>query len=99
MIYEFRRAQIVTVSRRRDFETRLVAVDVVRGIVGTKTIHRFDTRLLPLAARCVDHLAGTIDLFPMREPVTLARHTPIPVGEANLSFGQARRGLLQTAKA
>lgn len=95
LIFEFRRAHIVTVSRRGELETRLVAVDPVRGVVGTKTIHRFDTRLLSLAARCVDHLAGTIDLFPMRERTTLAHRTQIPVGEANLAFGQGTRGPLQ----
>jgi hypothetical protein len=93
LIFEFRRAHIVTVSRRGDLETRLIAVDPVRGIVGTKTIHRFDTRLLALAARCVDHLAGMIDLFPMRERATLAHHTQIPVGEANLSFGPINRAV------
>ncbi len=96
LIFEFRRAHILSVSRRGDLETRFVAVDPVRGVVGTKTIHRFDTHLLALANRCVEHLAGTIDLFPMRERVTLAQRTQIPVGEANLSFASGARGRLPT---
>ena len=40
LIFEFRRAHILSVSRRGEIETRLVAVDPVRGVVGTKTIHR-----------------------------------------------------------
>lgn len=97
LIFEFRRAHILSVSRRGELETRLVAVDPVRGVVGTKTIHRFDTRLLALATRCVEHLAGTIDLFPMRERVTLAHRTQIPVGEADLSFAAGKRGARQVA--
>lgn len=97
LIFEFRRAHILSVSRRGELEIRFVAVDPVRGVVGTKTIHRFDTRLLPLAARCVEHLAGTIDLFPMRERATLAHPTQIPIGEANLSFASGKRGALQAA--
>jgi hypothetical protein len=85
MIFEFRRAYILRVDRRGDLETRFVAIDPVRGIVGTKTMHKFDTRLLALASRCVEHLAGAIDLFPMRDRPTLEA-ARIPVGEANLSF-------------
>lgn len=94
LIYEFRRAHILTTSRRGELETRLVAVDPVRGVVGTKTIHRFDTRLLALAARCVDHLAGAIDLLPTRERMAPAHRTPIPDGEANLAFAAPNRGRL-----
>ncbi len=87
LIFEFRRAQILSVSRRGDLETRLVAVDPVRGVIGTKTIHRFDTRLLALASRCVEHLSGAIDLFPTRERASHMQRVPIPSGEANLAFG------------
>lgn len=87
LLFEFRRAHILTVHRRGDLETRLVAVDPVRGIVGTKTIHRFNTRLSALATRCVEHLAGALDLFPPRERQPLIHRVSIPVGEANLSFG------------
>ncbi len=59
-------------------------------------VHRFDTRLLALAARCVEHLAGTFDLFPLRERPTPAHQAPIPVGEANLKFGHGIRGALQS---
>lgn len=93
MIFEFRRAYIVTVARRGDLETRLVAIDPLRGGVGTKTVHRFDTRLLALATRCVEHLAGAIDLFPMRDKAYVPGNNRIPEGEANLSFdaGRGRR--------
>jgi len=68
MIFEFRRAHILSVSRRADLETRLVAMDSPSaGLSGRKTIYRFDTRLLALASRCVEHLSGAIDLFPARE--------------------------------
>jgi len=91
MIFEFRRAYILTVARRGDLETRLVAIDPLRGIVGTKTVHRFDTRLLALSARCVEHLAGDIDLFPMRDKAYVTGNSRIPEGEANLSFDANRR--------
>ena len=91
MIFEFRRAYILTVARRGDLETRLVAVDPLRGVVGTKTIHRFDTKLVALAIRCVEHLAGAIDLFPMRDRAYVAKDVRIPEGEANLSFNTAKR--------
>lgn len=90
MIFEFRRAYILTVARRGDLETRLVAVDPLRGVVGTKTIHRFDTKLVALATRCVEHLAGAIDLFPMRDRAYVAKDVRIPEGEANLSFNTAK---------
>lgn len=92
MIFEFRRAYILRVDRRGDLETRLVAIDPVRGVVGTKTIHRFDTRLVGLATRCTEHLAGAIDLFPMRDRAPLAQRTQLPEGEANLSFETRQRG-------
>lgn len=93
MIYEFRRAHILSVSRRGEVETRLVAVDPVRGVVGTKTIHRFDTRLLALATRCVEHLSGAIDLYPARTYESPTSRVAIPAGEANLSFGSRRNAV------
>lgn len=91
LIFEFRRAHILSVSRRGDLETRLVAVDPARGVIGTKTIHRFDTRLLALASRCVEHLSGAIDLFPARDRASFMQRVQIPIGEANLSFGSPGR--------
>lgn len=85
MIFEFQRAHILKADRRGELETRFVAIDPVRGIVGTKTVHRFDTRLVRLAARCVEHLSGSIDLFPMREPMP-THHERVPEGEANIHF-------------
>lgn len=98
MIYEFRRAHILTVTSRGDVETRFVAVDPVRGIVGTKAIHRFDTKLLALTARCVDHLAGLVDLFPAPDRVGYARRPPVPSGEADLILGPSRRPTLNSQK-
>ena len=86
LIFEFQRAHILSVNRRGDLETRLVAVHPALGIVGTKTGHRFNTRWSALAIRCVEHLAGAVDLFPPRERPTRTCRTQIPVGEANLSF-------------
>jgi len=91
MIFEFRRAYILTVARRGELDTRLVAVDPLRGVVGTKTIHRFDTKLVSLATRCVEHLAGAIDLFPMRDRTCVAEKRRIPEGEANMSFETGKR--------
>jgi len=91
IIFEFRRAYILRVTRRGDLETRLVAVDPLRGVVGTKTIHRFDTRLISLVTRCTEHLAGAIDLFPMRDRAGATRDVRIPEGEANLSFDSGKR--------
>ena len=41
-------------------------------------IHRFDTKLVALATRCVEHLAGAIDLFPMRDRAYVAKDVPLP---------------------
>lgn len=57
----------------------------------TKTVHRFDTRMLSLAARCVEHLAGALDLFPMREAPVSRQQNRVPDGEANLSFTSPTR--------
>ncbi len=89
MIFEFQRAQILSVNNRGDVELRLIAVHPVLGIIGTKTIHRFNTRLTPLTTRCAEHLAGGIELFPAR-PARLFR-IPIPEGEANLIFDSTVR--------
>lgn len=86
LIFEFTRAHILSLDRRGDLETRLVAVHPVLGVVGTKTIYRFNVRLSALAARCMEHLAGAVDLFPPREHSPRASRGQIPVGEANLSF-------------
>ena len=86
MIFEFQRGQVFSVTRRGDVETRLVAVHPALGFVGTKTIHRFNTRLCGLALRCTEHLAGAIDLFPPREHPARMYRVRIPEGEANLAF-------------
>ena len=86
MIFEFRRAMVLTVGDRREVEVRMVAVHPVTGAVGTKTIYRFNARYLGLTARCLEYLSGAIDLYPPP-----ARHVPramrdVPEGEANLTF-------------
>ena len=86
LIFEFQRAHILSVTRRGDLETRLVAVHPTLGVVGTKTVHRFNTRLSALANRCVEHLAGAVDLFPAREQSGRTYRVHVPAGEANLSF-------------
>lgn len=86
MIFEFQRAKVLSVNQRGDLEMRLVAVHPVLGVVGTKTISRFNTRLSPLAMRCTEYLAGAVDLFPFRERPTRTSRIPIPEGEADLSF-------------
>lgn len=86
LIFEFQRAHIVSVNRRGDLEVRLVAVHPVLGVVGTKTIYRFNTRFSALAARCVEHLAGAVDLFPPREHLPRTCRVQIPAGEADLTF-------------
>lgn len=87
MIFEFRRAMILTVGRKRDVELRLVAVHTTHGTIGTKTIYRFNTRYLPLVGRCQEYLSGAIDLYPPPERFVRPLLARIPEGEANLSFG------------
>lgn len=91
MIFEFRRAIVLTVGDRKEVEARMVAVHPVTGVIGTKTVYRFNARYLGLTARCLEYLAGAIDLYPAPE-----RHVPremreVPAGEANLSFEPRRR--------
>jgi hypothetical protein len=90
MIFEFRRAHVLTVSKRGDVEIRFVAVQPVSGIVGTKTIHSFNTRYSPLAGRCLEYLAGAIDLFPAKTRADRFQRAPIPAGEADLTFAVQR---------
>ncbi len=92
MIFEFQRAQIVSVTRRGDLEPRLVAVHPVLGVVGTQTLHRFNTRFCALAMRCMEHLTGAVDLFPPRPQARQTRRIDIPAGAANLTFEAASRG-------
>jgi len=92
MIFEFQRAQILSVNRRGDVETRLVAVHPVLGVVGTQTLHRFNTRFCALATRCMEHLTGAVDLFPPRPQARQARRMEIPAGEANLNFDSVPKG-------
>lgn len=57
LIFEFRRAHILSVSRRGDLEVRLVAVDPVRGAIGTKTSERRTCRSVRPAS-CVPSPRG-----------------------------------------
>lgn len=91
LIFEFRRAHVLTVSKRGEAELRFVAVHPVTGVVGTKTVYTFNMRFSPLANRCLEHLAGAIDLFPPKPPHPRFERAPIPAGEADLTFGAARR--------
>ena len=93
LIFEFQRAHILSLNRRGDLETRLVAVHPALGIVGTKTVHRFNTRWSALATRCGEHLAGAIDLFPARERPTRISRIQIPMGKANLTFESSTKSL------
>ena len=83
-------------NRRGDLETRLVVVHPVLGVVGTKTIYKFNTRLSALAARCVEHLAGAVDFFPPREHRPRTRRVQIPAGEADLTFGSDSKSVRQS---
>ncbi len=91
MIFQFQRAQILSVTQRGDVEMRLVAVHPLMGVVGTQTVYRFNTHLSALAMRCLEHLAGAVDLFPFRERPTRTSRFRIPEGEADLSFGSSTR--------
>ena len=44
MTFEFRHDHILGPDRRGDLETRFSAIDPLRSVVETKTVHRFDTR-------------------------------------------------------
>lgn len=99
LIFEFQRAHVLSVNRRGDLEARLVAVHPVLGTLGTKTLYRFNTRLSALAARCTEHLAGAVDLFPPRERPPRTCRIQIPVGEANLTFDPDTRSRRQRDEA
>jgi hypothetical protein len=72
-------------------ETRLVVVHPVLGVVGTKTIHRFNTRFAALGSRCMEYLAGAVDLFPPRDRQTRLSRFHVPDGTADLSFDRRTR--------
>jgi hypothetical protein len=91
IVFEFQRAYIMTVERTGQLETRYVAVHPVSGLVGTRTIHRFNTRWLGIANRSVEHLVGVLDLFPLLEPRLLRwQRIDVPRGEAALEFSPRR---------
>lgn len=87
MIFEFRRAMVLTVGRKHDVEMRLIAVHAGRGTIGTKTLYKFNTRYMSLVGRCEQYLAGALDLYPAPERFVAPLLARIPEGEANLSFG------------
>lgn len=91
VLFEFRRALILTVGRKRDVEIRLVAVHSTKGTVGTKTLYKFSTRYLSIVGRCQEYLAGAIDLYPAPDRYIRPGLARIPEGEANLAFGPASR--------
>ncbi len=100
LIFEFRRAYILTVTEAGDAEVRLVAVHPVSGVVGTRTVCWFQTRYSPLAARCEEYLAGLVDLFPPREHRVREYRVGVPEGEANLDFSlRGRHNSLAKVKA
>lgn len=86
MLFEFQRAQVFSVNTHGHVEVRLVAVHPVLGVIGTKTTHRFNIRMCPLATRCLDYLAGAVELFPEPERTQRVPRIQVPEGEANLSF-------------
>lgn len=92
MIFEFRRAFVLSLSNRREIELRLVAVHALEGTIGTKTVYKFHTRYLPLTGRCMEYLAGAIDLFPAPPRFMKPACRQIPEGEANLTFEARHRG-------
>lgn len=91
MIFEFKRALIVSLRDKRNLEVRLVAVHPADGTVGTKTIYTFNTRFIPLAGRCMEYLAGAIDLFPPPPRFARPEFRGVPPGEADLAFEPRRR--------
>lgn len=96
IVFEFQHAYIMTVERNGQLETRYVAVHPVSGLVGTRTIHRFNTRWLGIVNRSVEHLVGVLDLFPLVEPRLLRwRGIEVPRGEAALEF-TSRKALADT---
>jgi len=92
MIFEFRRAMVLTVGRKRDVEVRLVAIHAIRGTIGTKTVYKFNTRYISLVSRCQQYLSGAADLYPQPERFVSPLLARIPDGEANLSFGPRAAG-------
>lgn len=96
MIFEFQRAQVFSVNAHGHVETRLVVVHPHLGIIGTKTTHRFNVRRSALATRCLDYLAGAVELFPVPDRGQRVPRIQVPEGEANLSFECAGRLRPQT---
>ena len=80
------RARIVSITRHGRLETRFVVVHPTTGVVGTKAIHRFNVQLCGLAQRCVDYLAGSLELFPPPERRLNLPGFRLPDGEADLLF-------------
>jgi hypothetical protein len=91
MVTRIQRAQVFSVNTHGHVEIRLVAVHPVLGIIGTKTTSRFNIRMSALATRCLDYLAGAVELFPTQERAQRVPRILIPEGEANLSFECAGR--------
>jgi hypothetical protein len=88
VLFEFQRAEILTVSVNGDVELRIVAVHPMTGVVGTKTKYLFHTRFAKLVARCQSHLAGSIDLFPPQDHAAARlQDFRVPSGPANLDVG------------
>lgn len=74
----------------------MVAVHPVTGVIGTKTVYRFNARFLGMTARCLEYMAGSIDLYPAPERFVPRELRNVPEGEANLTFEVRSRGRNRT---
>ncbi len=84
VLFEFTRGDVLTVTSDGQHNLRFAAIDSMSGRVGTE--EREVTELYSkLIERCLRELAGGLPLFPPKSP---SRRSPIPGGQAVLSFGE-----------
>ncbi len=97
LIFEFQRGEVIHAARSGDIHARFIAVDQATGRVGATERFRLNSRYVPLLARCLAHLEGTTDLFPVQSrPERLSQ--PVPLGAADLTFGETRPAMDRTGE-
>ena len=87
IIFEFQRGEVLHVTRAGGIEMRFVAIEAETSRVGTIERFHLQANYLPLLARCVAHLEGTAEMFPVQARVPRPS-VPVPAGPANLNFGR-----------
>ncbi len=86
VIFEFHDAEVFYLGADDSVEVRLIVIERRSGEVGTSTLARFDARYFGILDKCRRHVAGSLELYPVRQAFGY-RTARIPSGNVELTFG------------